>query len=78
MSEFQFLKFNKDKQDSGGEDMSREERQEIANKYGIPNTDSITKDSNGNHYHGNELLDDNYLKNHKPDDTSDGPSLKSY
>jgi hypothetical protein len=58
--------------------MSKEEMQEVAIRFGIPNTDNITKDSNGNYYHNNELLNDQYLKDHNIGLSSDRPIRKYY
>ncbi len=77
MSEFQFFKFKaKEENTDGG--ISREEMQEVALRFGIPNTDRITKDSNGNYYHDHEPLNDDYLRDHKPDQRTEGPPKKHY
>ena len=77
MSEFQFFNARAKKENTDG-GMGREEMQNIARMFGIPNTDNITKDDKGNYYHGNELLNDQYLKDHKIDKTSESPTRKFY
>ncbi len=73
MSEFQFFKSRSKEVNDDVFGLSREEMQEVARKFNIPNTDHITKDSNGNYYHGGELLNDHYLRQHNTNESGQPP-----